>query len=156
MCKRYLMYYYITVIFMILLFAYFSIVVMYNPPALDGFAMEQQQLLLLSQEEIFEKKWIHSYEEDKDDIQVYHPSTFNFPLSRVVRMGFEIQKNGTFIQYGILGPDDRQRKIDGNWTIEEGEEPNTIKIDFATDKPIKPYNMTIISYGNNTLWIKKY
>ena len=141
---------------MILLFAYFSIVVMYNPPALDGFAMEQQQLLL-SQEEIFEKKWIHSYEEDKDDIQVYHPSTFNFPLSRVVRMGFEIEKNGTFTHYGILGPDDRQKKIEGNWTIgEEGEEPNTIKIDFATDKPIKPYIMKIISYGNNTLWIKKY
>jgi hypothetical protein len=148
------MYYYITTIFLILLFAYISIVVMYNPPALAGFAMEQQQLLVLSQEEILEKHWVHSYEEDKDDIQVYHPSTFNFPLSRG-RMGFEIQKNGTFIQYGI-GPDDRQKKIEGNWTIEEEEEPNTIKIDFATDKAIKSYNMKIISYGNNTLVIKKY
>ena len=106
--------------------------------------------------EIYEKKWIHFYEEDKDDIQVYHPSTFNFPLSRVVRMGFEIQKNGTFIQYGILGPDDRQKKIEGNWTIEEGEEPNTIKIDFATDKPIKPYNMTIILCNNDVLRIRKF
>ena len=104
--------------------------------------------------EIYEKKWIHSYEEDKDDIQVYHTSTFNFPLSRG-RMGFEIEKNGTFTHYGI-GPDDRQKKVEGNWTIGEGEEPNTIKIDFAKDKPIKPYIMKIISYENNTLTVKKY
>ena len=106
--------------------------------------------------EIYEKRWMHSREKDTTDIQVYHPSTFNFPLSRVVRMGFEIEKNGTFTHYGILGPDDRQKKVEGNWTIEEGEEPNTIKIDFATDKPIKPYIMKIISYENNTLTIKKY
>ncbi len=104
--------------------------------------------------EIYEKKWIHSYEEDKEGIEVYHPSTFNFPLSRG-RTGFEIEKNGTFIQYGI-GPDDRQKKVEGNWTIGEGEEPDTIKIDFATDKPIKPYNMKIICYNNSTLLIKKY
>jgi hypothetical protein len=104
--------------------------------------------------EIYEKKWIHSYEEDKEGIEVYHPSTFNFPLSRG-RTGFEIEKNGTFIQYGI-GPDDRQKKVEGNWTIGEGEEPNTIKIDFATDKAIKPYNMKIICYDNSTLLIKKY
>ena len=68
-------------------------------------------------------------------------------------MGFEIKKNGVFTQYGI-GPDDRQKKIEGNWTIEE--ELNTIKIDFATDKAIKSYNMKIIFYDNNTLVIKKY
>jgi hypothetical protein len=104
--------------------------------------------------EIYEKKWIHSYEEDKDDIQVYHTSTFNFPLSRG-RMGLEIEKNGTFIQYGT-GPDDRQKKVEGNWTIAEGEEPNTIKIDFATDKPIKPYNMKIILCNNDVLRIRKF
>jgi hypothetical protein len=86
----------------------------------------------------------------------HHPSTFNFPLSRG-RIAFEIEKNGIFIQYGI-GPDDTRKKVEGNWTIGEGEEPNTIKIDFATDKPIKSYKMKIISYDNNTntLLIKKY
>jgi hypothetical protein len=102
--------------------------------------------------EIYEKKWIHSYEEDKDDIEVYHPPTFNFPLSRG-RRGFEIEKNRTFIQYGI-GPDDRQKKVEGNWTI--GEEPNTIKIDFATDKPIKSYNMKIIFCNDDVLRIRKF
>jgi len=106
--------------------------------------------------EIYEKRWIHSREEDTNEIQVYRPSTYNFPLSRG-RIAFEIEKNGTFIQYGI-GPDDTRKKVEGNWTIGEGEEPNTIKIDFATDKPIKSYNMKIISYDNNTntLLIKKY
>ena len=104
--------------------------------------------------EIYEKKWIHSYEEDKEGIEVYHTSTFNFPLSRG-RTGFEIEKNGTFIQYGI-GPDDRQKKVEGNWTIEEGEEPDTIKIDFATDKPIKSYIMKIILCNNDVLRIRKF
>jgi hypothetical protein len=105
--------------------------------------------------EIYEKRWIHSREEDTNEIQVYRPSTYNFPLSRG-RIAFEIEKNGIFIQYGI-GPDDTRKKVEGNWTIGE-EEPNTIKIDFATDKPIKSYNMKIISYDNNTntLLIKKY
>ena len=103
--------------------------------------------------EIYEKRWIHSREEDTNDSQTYRPSTFNFPLSRG-RIAFEIEKNGIFIQYGI-GPDDTRKKVEGNWTIEE-EEPNTIKIDFAPDKPIKSYNMKIISYDNNTLLIKKY
>jgi hypothetical protein len=125
---------------------------MYNPPALAQFPIEQQQLL--QSQEIFEKKWIHSYEEDKDDIQVYHTSTFNFPLSRG-RMGFEIEKNGTFTHYGI-GPDDRQKKVEGNWTTGEGEDPNTIKIDFATDKPIKPYIMKIILCNNDVLRIRKF
>jgi len=145
------MYYYITAIFLILLLTYNSIVFIDNSHALAKFPIEQQQVLL--SQEIFEKHWIHSYEEDKDDIKVYHPSTFNFPLSRG-RIAFEIEKNGTFIQYGI-GPDDTRKKVEGNWTIEE-EEPNTIKIDFAPDKPIKSYNMKIISYDNNTLLIKKY
>jgi hypothetical protein len=155
------MYYYITAIFLILLLTYNSIVFIDNSHALAKFPIEQQQVLL--SQEIFEKHWIHSYEEDKDDIKVYHLSTFNFPLSRG-RTGFEIEKNGTFIQYGI-GPDDTRKKVEGNWTIGEEEEPNTIKIDFAPDKPIKSYNMKIIGYDNNTLYdtvsvetllIKKY
>lgn len=100
--------------------------------------------------EIYEKRWIHSREEDTNDIQVYRPNTFNFPLSRG-RIAFEIEKSGIFIQYGI-GPDDTRKKVEGNWTIEE---PNTIKINFA-DKSVKSHSMKIISYVNNTLLIKKY
>jgi hypothetical protein len=123
---------------------------MYNPPALAKFAIEQQQLLL--SQEIFEKRWIHSREEDTNDSQTYRPSTFNFPLSRG-RIAFEIEKNGTFIQYGI-GPDDTRKKVEGNWTIEE-EEPNTIKIDFAIDKaPCNNIITTTIFQQTRYLYLK--
>jgi hypothetical protein len=150
MGKSYLVYYYIVMIFLTLLFTGYSIAFLYieNHPALANFTLEHQQLVL--PQEIYEKSWTHSHEEDYDDIQVYHSSTFNFPLSRG-RIAFEIEKSGIFIQYGI-GPDDTRKKVEGNWTIEE---PNTIKINFA-DKAIKSYSMKIISYDNNTLLIKKY
>jgi hypothetical protein len=100
--------------------------------------------------EIYEKRWIHSREEDTNEIQVYRPSTFNFPLSRG-RIAFEIEKSGIFIQYGI-GPDDTKKKVEGNWTIEE---PNTIKINFA-DKGIKSYSMKIILCNDDILKIRKF
>lgn len=100
--------------------------------------------------EIYEKRWIHSREEDSNEIQVYRPSTFNFPLSRG-RIAFEIEKSGIFIQYGI-GPDDTKKKVEGTWTIEE---PNTIKINFA-DKTIKSYSMKIILCNNDILKIRKF
>jgi hypothetical protein len=150
MDKRNLIYYYIVMIFLTLLFTSYSIVFLYidNHPALANLTLEYQQLIL--PQAIYEKRWTHSHEEDYDDIQVYRPSTFNFPLSRG-RIAFEIEKSGIFIQYGI-GPDDTKKKVEGNWTIEE---PNTIKINFA-DKAIKSYSMKILSYDNNTLLIKKY
>ena len=150
MDKRNLIYYYIVMIFLTLLFTSYSIVFLHidNHPALANLTLEHQQLILL--QAIYEKRWTHSHEEDYDDIQVYRPSTFNFPLSRG-RIAFEIEKSGIFIQYGI-GPDDTKKKVEGNWTIEE---PNTIKINFA-DKAIKSYSMKILSYDNNTLLIKKY
>jgi hypothetical protein len=150
MGKRYLVYYYIVVIFLTLLLTCNSIFFLYinNHPALANLTLEHQQLIL--PQEIYEKRWTHSHEEDYDDIQVYHPSTFNFPLSRG-RMAFEIEKSGKFIQYGI-GPDDTRKKVEGNWTIEE---PNTIKIDFA-DKSIKSYKMKIILCNNDILKIGKF
>ena len=42
---------------------------------------------------IISKFWIHSYEEDTEDVRVYRPRSYDFPLSRG-RTGFEIKKNG--------------------------------------------------------------
>jgi hypothetical protein len=100
--------------------------------------------------EIYEKHWIHSREEDTEGIQVYRPSTFNFPLSRG-RRGFEIEKSGAFLEYGI-GPDDRSNKVEGKWIT--AEEPDIIKIDFQ-GRSIKSYKMKIISCNNDILKIRK-
>jgi hypothetical protein len=150
MGKRNLAYDYIVMIFLTLLFTSYSIVFLYidNHPALANLTLEHQQLIL--PQAIYEKRWTHSHEEDYDDVQVYHSSTFNFPLSRG-RIAFEIEKSGIFIQYGI-GPDDTKKKVEGNWTIEE---PNTIKINFA-DKAIKSYSMKIILCNNDILKIRKF
>jgi hypothetical protein len=99
--------------------------------------------------EIYEKHWIHSREEDSGDMQVYHPSTYNFPPSRG-RRGFEIKKNGQFIQYGIA-PDDRLRTNEGQWVIGE---TNIIRVEFSS-KEIKQYKMKILTVDHNTLKIQK-
>jgi hypothetical protein len=101
--------------------------------------------------EIYEKHWLHSHEEDKDDVLVYHPSTFNFPRSRG-RRGFEIKKSGEFIRHGIA-PDDRPNKSYGQWVIEE---PNVIRVEFPDkDKDTKQYKIKLLSHDNNTLKIKQ-
>lgn len=94
---------------------------------------------------------MHSHEEDTDDIQIYRPSTHKFPLSRG-RRGFEIKRNGQFIHHGI-GPDDRIRKVNGNWT---NEEPDIIKVDFGVGQEgIKPYKLKITSFNGNVLKVQK-
>lgn len=65
-----------------------------NQPVLSNSNIKQEFRVILG------KHWIHSHEEDKGDVKVYRPSTFNFPISRG-RDGFEIMQNGTFIVYGI-------------------------------------------------------
>jgi len=96
-----------------------------------------------------DKTWIHSYEEDVDNIQVYRPTTYEFPLSRG-RRGFEIKKDGEFIQHGF-GPTDKTTKINGNW---KNETPNVIKVDFGKEQN-KSYKLKILSCDDNILRVEK-
>jgi hypothetical protein len=97
--------------------------------------------------EIFQY-WIHSYEDDTQDTKVFHPSSYDFPLSRG-RVGFELKEDGTCIHYDI-GPSDLPKKVIGKWKLEEEK----IKMDFA-DKDLKIDDISIISCDKNTLQIKK-
>jgi len=97
----------------------------------------------------FDKTWIHSYEEDVGNTQVYRPTTYKFPLSRG-RRGFEIKKDGEFIQHGI-GPTDKTTKINGNWT---NEAPDVIKVDFGKEQT-KSYKIKILSCDDNILKVEK-
>lgn len=63
-------------------------------------------------EEIYQH-WIHSYEEDSEDVKVFHPENYDFPLSRG-RKSFEFKKDGKFLRYDI-GPVDVPKKIIGEW-----------------------------------------
>lgn len=64
--------------------------------------------------------WIHSWEEDMEDIQVYRPSSYQFPPSRG-RDGFELKANGEFILSGP-GPTDRPQSITGTWILQSNHQ----------------------------------
>jgi hypothetical protein len=58
-------------------------------------------------------RWVHSYEEDTENAEVFRPPSYEFPPSRG-REGFDIRKDGSFT---LLGPgrSDRSAAIAGHW-----------------------------------------
>ena len=103
----------------------------------------------MSLQALLTQHWVHSYEEDVDDLQVYRPVDYSFPLSRG-RSGFEVQENGKFIYYSI-GPTDRPQAILGDWelitdtrirvALEEGES--------------QPFVLEIIEVGEDYIKVRK-
>ncbi|MFN0049014.1 MAG: hypothetical protein ACKVOU_07840 [Cytophagales bacterium] len=111
--------------------------------------------------ELLYGKWLNSYEEQTDDdILVYRPTNFPFPLSRG-RKGIEFLKDGQFIEHGF-GPTDRPTTFEGEWIY--GIETQTLEITFhkleATPMPVtvksrKGYVLKIISLENGLLKVKR-
>jgi len=99
-------------------------------------------------EEIY-KHWIHSFEEDTKDVKVYRPEYYNFPRARG-RGGFEIRKNGEFVQFGI-GPTDRTAKVSGYWKL-EGEDKIGV---YFEEEGYSSYTIQIVSFSKDVLLIKK-
>ena len=92
--------------------------------------------------EIYEKHWIHSHEEDKDDVLVYlHPSTFNFPRSQRKKGDLKSRKVGNSFDMVLLQMY-RPNKSYGQWVIEE---PNVIRVEFPDkDKDTKQYKIKLV------------
>lgn len=97
--------------------------------------------------EIF-KHWVHSFEEDTKDITVFRPNNYNFPPARG-RDGFEIKKDGKFIQYRI-GPTDRTEKVYGHWKT-RGKDKILV---YLRSKETVSYTINIISCTNDVLKTK--
>ena len=70
--------------------------------------------------EFFRQRWIHSFEEDSPETQVYRPQSWDFPLSRRPRDAFELRADGT-AQLFLPGAEDRPEAADASWTEEEGQ-----------------------------------
>ena len=66
------------------------------------------------------RHWIHSREEDAGGVEVYRPEGFRFPPS-FGRDGFEMRKNGEFIQDDI-GPADGIVQVIGRWELRGPDE----------------------------------
>jgi hypothetical protein len=88
--------------------------------------------------------WLHSFEEDTEDIAVFRPSGYHFPAARG-RRGFELHEDGRFVRYEIA-PGDGLRALPGRWraldtrTIEaevEGRMPSVFEVAEADASVLK-------------------
>ena len=61
------------------------------------------------------QNWLHSHEEDTDEISVFRPASFQFPRSRG-RRGFELHSDGT-ATIRQPGPTDRTELSNGKWGV---------------------------------------
>jgi len=95
------------------------------------------------------KHWTHSYEEDTKDVKVFRPSHYDFPRARG-RGGFEIKKNGEFVQYRI-GRTDRIERSSGHW---KAGSKGKIIVYLKTDNGIVSYTINIVSCSREILRIK--
>jgi hypothetical protein len=98
--------------------------------------------------EVF-KSWIHSHEEDKGPVQTYRTKDFKFPPSRG-RAGFEIKKDGEFIDHPIA-PADGNETVPGKW---EPAGEGKIKVTFPKQPDRKPFNLEIVSCDGAVLRVK--
>jgi hypothetical protein len=77
---------------------------------------------------VFQSRWIHAFEEDSAEGDVYRPETEAIPLSRRPRQRLELAPDGS-AQVWIPGSDDRPRAGQARWHS-EGEE---IVVNVAAD-----------------------
>jgi len=70
-------------------------------------------------DDIVDRSWIHSHEEDSGDETTYRPASFAFPPSRG-RHGFALRSDGTAV---LMGPDpgDRAAQETATWQIENAD-----------------------------------
>ena len=59
--------------------------------------------------------WVHSHEEDYDDIKVYRPSSYQFKPSRG-REKMNILDNG-ILEYTPIAPNDLPKTFNGTWMV---------------------------------------
>jgi hypothetical protein len=69
---------------------------------------------------VFQSRWIHAFEEDSTEGDVYRPETEAIPLSRRPRQRLELAPDGS-ARLWIPGSDDRPRAGPARWRS-EGEE----------------------------------
>jgi hypothetical protein len=58
-------------------------------------------------------RWLHSHEEDEDDVRVYRPAGYDLPPARG-RRGLEFRPDGELLVIGP-GPADKPETAAGHW-----------------------------------------
>ncbi len=94
------------------------------------------------------RHWVHSYEEDAGGVQVYRPAGYKFPPSRG-RAGFEIKRDGSFVDYPIA-PADGNEKVPGTWRLDES---GRVVVTFR-DRRREPRVFRVVECDGKVLKIK--
>ena len=71
-------------------------------------------------EALFAATWVHVFEEDGAEGQVYRPETGELPLSRRPRQRVSFSRDGSATVV-VSGPDDRLVQHAARWTLKDGE-----------------------------------
>ena len=93
--------------------------------------------------------WIHSHEDDTEEVKVYRPASYNFPPARG-REGFEIKEGGECVYHGIA-PADGSTNEPANWSWEDG---NALVITPKADGAAE-MRMEVVSASSEMLKVKK-
>jgi hypothetical protein len=68
---------------------------------------------------LFEARWVHVFEEDGPEGQVYRPESGKVPLSRRPRRRVSFSPDGS-ARVTVAGPDDRLHDVEAHWTEKDG------------------------------------
>ncbi len=101
--------------------------------------------------QLLQKTWLHSYEEDAGDTIAFRPNTYDFPPSRG-RTGFMLEKGGTIRQYEIA-PTDGLQEILGQWEF-NGNQAILVKLQEEEDT-LQQYRLEIVSLKDELLKVKR-
>lgn len=85
-------------------------------------------------EALFAARWVHVFEEDGAEGQVYRPETGEVPLSRRPRQRVSFARDGS-ARVVVSGPDDRLQEIEAHWVEKDGEITVTTSATRAAAKP---------------------
>ncbi|AMW13606.1 hypothetical protein A4E84_31335 [Streptomyces qaidamensis] len=94
------------------------------------------------------RSWLHSYEEDHEDVRVYRPDDFPFPPARG-RRGMEFAPDGTFVDHP-LGRGDAPGAVPGRWRLVPD---HRIEITFGGARPDR--ELEIVRCGTDVLQVRR-
>src|SRR5690349_14812311 len=67
-------------------------------------------------ENLLQRVWVHSHEEDTSNTRIFRPDTAKLPPSRG-RTSYEFRQGGVVVKHAP-GPDDKRATNQGTWTMD--------------------------------------
>jgi hypothetical protein len=95
------------------------------------------------------KHWVHSHEEDTQDLRIYRPANYAFPASRG-RVGFDFHAGGK-LDYYAIGRADGPEQLSGSWVLEGS---NLLKITVNSQR-IQPFELQVVACDDQLLKVRR-